>query len=71
MNIKNLTDALKENGLELTEAAAKMVVLTTLSWVEKEASESSNLLLKMLPTVIPVVKPIIMKAVDAIDGHVG
>ena len=71
MNIKNLTDALKENGLELTEAAAKMVVNTTLSWVEKEAAESSNLLLKMLPTVLPLVKPIIMEAVDKIDGHVG
>jgi len=66
-----LMEALKVEGLELTEAAAKLVVEKTLGWVEASAKISANPWDDLIINFIPQIKAYVLTQADKIDGQVG
>lgn len=70
-DLKELVEILKSNGLELAEETAELAVKSVLEWVEKSAELSENKYDDLLKAVIPMVKPLLLKAVDKVDGKEG
>jgi len=69
-DVKELVEILKVNGLDLAEEAAELAVKSVLEWVEKSADLSENKYDDLLKAVIPMVKPMLLKGLDKIDGKV-
>jgi len=70
MDFKALVEILKGHGLEIAEDAAEQVVKSTLEWLEAEVVKSENKYDDLLLAVLPVLKPMIFKMIDKIDGKV-
>ncbi len=58
----------KDNGLEIAEDAAKIVVNAVLDWVAESAKLSATPYDDMLIVIIPKAKELILAQVDKIDG---
>jgi hypothetical protein len=71
MDFSSLIEALKAKGLDVAEDLAKMVVIETLAFVEREVVESENKYDDLLLAVLPTVKDLLLKQIDKIDGEVG
>ena len=71
MDLKVLADKLKEQGLDLAEDGAKLVVDSVFAWLSEEVIKSENKYDDLLLAILPVLKPLVDKAVDKIDGEVG
>lgn len=63
-----LVDILKDQGLDLAEDAAKIVVDAVLEWVAQSAAKSENKYDDLLIAVLPILKTEALKLVDHIDG---
>jgi hypothetical protein len=70
-DFKALAAILKSNGLELAEEAAEIVAKSTFEWFEKSAQLSETKYDDLMLAVLPLVKPLVMKQVDKIDGVEG
>ena len=70
-NVKKLGARLKSKGLIVAEDAAEVILEETCEWLKEEALESKTPLDDILIVLLPVIKPIIDKQVDKIDGQVG
>lgn len=71
MDFKALVEILKKEGIVIAEDAAEMVAKSVLEWVEAEVIKSENKYDDLLLAVLPVIKPMIFKAIDKIDGIEG
>lgn len=70
-DIAELASILKSNGLVLAEDAAEIVAKSTFEWLDQSADLSENKLDDLLKAVLPLVKPMVFKAIDKIDGAEG
>jgi hypothetical protein len=70
-DIANLAIKLKDQGLELAEESAELILKATFEWLEESAKLSATPYDDMAMIVIPQVKNFISKAVDKIDGQQG
>ena len=68
MDFKALVEILKEQGLEVAEDAAEVLAESVLKWLEGEVVKSENKYDDLLLAVLPVIRPMIFKAIDKIDG---
>ena len=68
-DVKEFVSILKANGLDLAEEAAELAVKSVLEWVEKSAALSESKYDDLFLAVIPMVKPMLLKAIDKIDGQ--
>jgi hypothetical protein len=68
-DLKKLVDKLKEDGLDVAEDAAKLVLEKTLEWVKESADESDSIVDDILVKFIPTLKDYIMDEIDKIDGE--
>lgn len=72
---KDLVRRLKENGLNVAEDAAKVIVEQTFGWVEDSAKLSTKGIIGKLDDVVvsllPPLKSFILEQVDKIDGEQG
>lgn len=66
-----LVSKLKENGMEVTEDAIQVIVGCALDWLAEEALRSQTPLDDFVAGLVPITKPIVMKALDRIDGKEG
>ena len=71
MDFKNLVAKLKDQGLDLAEDAAELVVDATLDWLVEEALKSENKYDDLLIAIVPVIKPLLKTYIDKIDGKEG
>ena len=71
MDTKKLIEKLKDQGLELTEDAAKMLVGTVFTWAEEEIKNNDNAWDDIFLAVFPPVKKILLDKIDEIDGKKG
>jgi hypothetical protein len=71
MDFSKLAEKLKEQGLDLAEDAAVLVVEAVFSWAEEQVSLSENKYDDLLLVVLPIVKPMLLAEVDKIDGKEG
>lgn len=69
MDFGALVDKLKDNGLDVAEDAAVVVVNTVFDWAAEEAVKSENKYDDLLLAVLPVVKSQVLGLVDKIDGE--
>jgi hypothetical protein len=67
----DLIAGLKNQGLDVAEDAAKVLVEAVLDWVSSSALESATKMDDILAGLIPAVKPYILEQLDKIDGQVG
>lgn len=70
-DLKELAEGFKEEGLELTEAAAGRLFAKACDWFEKSAKESPTPYDDMALVVLPKLKEQVLIQVDKIDGKVG
>lgn len=66
--LKDLIEIFKTNGLDIAEEAAEAAVLAMFEWLEKSALMSENKYDDLCLAVLPLIKPLILKQVDRIDG---
>ena len=71
MDFKKLVEILKEHGLDIAEDAAEVLAKSVLSWLKEEVVASPNKYDDLLLAVLPVLEPMIFKAIDKIDGEEG
>lgn len=69
--IKALVAKLKDKGLDVAEEGAKLIVESTLDWVQESVLLSPNKVDDFAAVIIPAVKPFVMKALDKIDQKEG
>jgi len=68
MDLKSLVAKLKENGMDVAEDAAVVVVETVLDWVTAEVIASPNKVDDLLLVLMPVIRAQLLGLVDKIDG---
>lgn len=68
---KDLLEKLKTAGLDVAEDAAIKVVESVFDWVTESAAASENKIDDIIAAFIPQVKPMILEAIDKIDGQEG
>lgn len=66
-----LIEELKNNGLDVAEDLAKVLVEGVLSWVEKSVVLSESKYDDFAIPVIAALKPFVLKEIDKIDGKEG
>ncbi len=70
-DLKDLAKRLTDNGLPAVEAAAKVAVEQVLNWIQESVILTPNKVDDLAAAVIPFVKPVVMAAIDKIDGKEG
>ena len=70
-DIKELVLKLKNNGLDIAEDVARVLVEETFNWVEESVKASENKLDDFVVVALPQLKEMALKAIDKIDGEVG
>lgn len=70
-DIAELKNRLAAKSLNLAEDEARLVVEETLGWVQDSVIATPNKLDDLSVPVLGILKPLIMKEVDKIDGQVG
>lgn len=68
---KALLEKLKDQGLDLAEDAAGLLVEAVFDWVGESALMSETKFDDLLAGVLPVVKPHVLALIDKIDGEEG
>jgi len=68
-DIKGLTAELKANGLELAEEAAKVVIESVFTWLEKSAVLSENKWDDMASILYPKIKQYALEQADKINKN--
>lgn len=68
-DLKVLVAKLKEDGLDVAEEAARLIVEKSLEWVKESADKSDSIVDDILVKFIPTLKDYIMDEVDKIDGE--
>lgn len=68
---KALLAELKGKGLDVAEELVEVLAVTVLEWTEKSVIIHPNPYVKFLAPVLGTVKPMILEAIDKIDGQVG
>ena len=71
MDIKDLIEKLKDDGLDLAEDAAVLVINKTLDWLEEAIKGSSNKYDDLLLAFFPAIRTFLLEAADKIDGEEG
>lgn len=66
-DLKGLTNELKANGLELAEEAAKIVIESVFTWLEKSAALSENKYDDMATVLYPKLKQYALEQADKIN----
>lgn len=70
MDLQKLLEALKKEGLNLTEEAAVRVANILLDWAEETVKATPNSYDDILLIAIPKIKDELFKLIDKIDGEV-
>lgn len=69
-DVKKLVEKLKDEGLDIAEDAAALIVESSLDWVSESAVKSDNKYDDLLAALVPVVKAYLLEEiVDKIDGE--
>lgn len=69
--IKVKSSDVKGKALDFAEDEAKLVVEETLAWIQDSVIATENKVDDLAVPVLMVIKPVIMKQVDKIDGKEG
>jgi hypothetical protein len=70
-DFKELAAELKTNGLEVAEESAEVIAKSVFNWFERSAVKSVTKYDDLFLAVLPLVKPIVFKQIDKIDGQEG
>jgi hypothetical protein len=65
---KMIVEELKKEGLDIAEDVAIKVVHVLFNVLEKAAVQSENKYDDLIIPLIPIIKPMVLKLVDKIDG---
>lgn len=70
-DVNDLISRLKDQGLDVAEDAAKLVVGAVFAWVKDSALASENKMDDLVLAVLPVVEEYVLSQLDKLDGRVG
>lgn len=70
-DLNDLVSRLKDQGLDVAEDAAKLVVGAVFAWVKDSALASENKMDDLVLAVLPVVEEYVKSQLDKIDGEQG
>lgn len=70
MDFSLLLEKLKDEGLDIAEDSARLIVKAVLEFVEVEVVKSENKYDDMLLAVMPILKAQLFVLIDKIDGEV-
>lgn len=71
MDKKALVEILKAKGLDIAEEALGEAIEALFEVAEEVVKQTENKYDDLLLAILPQVKPLILKAIDKIDGQVG
>lgn len=70
--LKSLVEKIKAKGAPATEEMVEQNLAAFFEWLEESAAMSENQLIKgAIPMAVAVIKPMLKKPVDQIDGKEG
>ena len=64
-----IVDEAKKSGLDIAEDAVAAVWVSSIDLATKYCSQSSNGILKLVGTILPLIKSPVLKWIDKIDGE--
>lgn len=66
-DFKGLIDELKDQGLEVAEESAKVLIVSVFNWLEKSADLSKNKYDDLAKVIYPKIKEYALEAADNIN----
>ena len=69
MDFKDLLEALKAKGLDITEEVAKLVIVELFDFAEKYVRSTENKYDDLALAVLPTAKQLLLDLADKIDGE--
>lgn len=70
-DLNHLIALLKDEGLDVTEDLAKVLVQAVFDWIKFSAKKSDTRIDDLIASLIPNIEPWIMERIDKIDGEKG
>lgn len=70
-DLKDLGERLKKHGLDIAEDTVKMIYVELKGWLVDSAAKSENKIDDLVAPFLNQLDPIVLPAVDKIDGDVG
>jgi len=67
-DLSRLIEILKDQGLDLAEDAAKIVIEAVIDWIGESAAKSDNKYDDLIVALLPILKAEALKLADHIDG---